>query len=96
MSEFELIELLEKHYDIEDVIIIVNEIIEKVDTNPNKFIVNLSEEIEFVSLSRNRCPLCGSELRIIKHTEDRGEYQGTPCEETIYTRECSECTYVAE
>lgn len=97
MTPYELIELLKNDANTpSEVIQIVNDLIGEIDSDPRRYLLRLSEEIEDYSRIHELCPLCGSELITIEHTEDRGEYQGFNCEEVIYSKECSECSYIAE
>ena len=96
MTPYELIELISKYYSIEDTIEITNDLIGQINSDAHRFIVKLSEEVELLALDYDRCPLCGSKLETTEHTENRGEYQGIECTEIIYTRECSECSYIVE
>lgn len=34
---------------------------------------------------------CGEKLIIKEHKEDRGEYNGTPCEEVVFEKYCPIC-----
>ena len=100
MDLTELIQIINRDcYNTEETIQLVNELINEIDKDAKKFIYNLSNHLEEFSESKNKCPLCGSDIIIIDEwEEDRGEYLGQPCKEKVYKYGCesSTCNYIKD
>lgn len=60
-------------------------------TTDNMFHVLLESEIEKICMKYELCSECFSDLKITKYSEYRGECQGEPAYETMYSRRCDTC-----
>ena len=96
MIAYELFKVLKNQFGSREAILKTNDLIMEIDYNPKKYINDLTEECEEEGLEQNICPLCGEDLNMKAYDEERGEYQGSPCNETEYVVNCSnpECSYV--
>lgn len=97
MTPFELFEMIQAYYDdnVEEIVVTTNGLIGNI--GQCKFTYELSEILEEYALSMDRCPLCGQELKVLsQYEEDRGEYLGDSCNETMCLIGCedSTCSYI--
>ena len=97
ITPYELLELIRENYTDEETVQIINEILYELHINLKRFIKGLEEEKDEFALQKNICPLCSNSLVTKSHEEDRGEFQGFNCTETMYKVECSspECSYTS-
>lgn len=97
MTANELFEIIAEHYNdnIEEIAIETNDLIGRI--GQCTFTYELSEILTDYTLSMDKCPLCGKDLKVLSHHEEnRGEYQGIPCNETMYLIGCEDdnCSYI--
>lgn len=78
----DLIDFLEDTYTPEEII----EMLDGIDKN----------KIEEYATSRGICVKCGYELILHTWKEERGEYIGSPAEETMAVYQCSGCGKIYE
>lgn len=97
MDKYELIQIINRDcYEVGETIQMIKELIDDVNNNPKKFIVELTREIEEFAEKLSRCPKCGDELIVIdKRDEPRGEMQGREVYETVYKYGC-DCGYIKD
>lgn len=63
MSLSELLEAIQRYYgNDKDTIRAINDLLGDIESNPNRFVVRLSELLEEFALRNQECPLCGEEL----------------------------------
>lgn len=48
-------------------------------------------EFEDICFSENKCSNCGGDLELKTYKEDRGEFQGFECKETMIELYCPDC-----
>lgn len=91
ISAYELFEILVDYCDkdVTAVIQITNCLINTLDKNTKNFRYNLMNEVEEFAMDNNLCKFCGEELIINIQQESRGEFFGTPSQETMYEKICS-------
>lgn len=73
----EIFECLEERYTVSEIVELLNEF----DRN----------DLEEYAIGRNICPRCGGKLLVHRFKEDRGEFWGFPCKETIEELICEDC-----
>lgn len=97
ITPYELLELIKENHTNEETVQIMNDILYELHIDSKRFIKGLEEEKDEFALQKNICPLCESSLVTKSHEEDRGEFQGFNCAETMYKIECSspECSYTS-
>lgn len=94
MDERELVSMISQDDIAPNIIEIVEDIIERVLSNPQMFAANLRSEVDKLCEELDVCPKCGYNFELVKkYTEPRGEYFGSNAEETIYEYACEECGY---
>ena len=97
ISSGELVELIENYIDDKkELVLILNELIETIQHNPNSFCYDLSQECEDIA-DGNFCPLCTSNLEYHTYREE-SEYFGQPTYESITVAECENpsCGYTTQ
>lgn len=96
VSPFELILAIKSYCedDLKETVEETNDLIGQILNNPRKFAYNLSKELEEFCDIQDICTNCGNELETITYEEDRGEYLGSPCSETITYKKCPNCGMV--
>ena len=92
MTKRELIDMIENdccNGDIQETIESVNELINDIHINPNKFINDLTEELEkYARDDNNRCEICGYELRE-SNSKEYSDCRGWEVAEDFRTNECT-------
>ena len=98
ITPYELLEMILEKYSIEETIILVNNLLYDLENNPRKFMNDLSNLLEDVALSKDKCPLCTSDIEVVVVDNEEREYQGFTCYEEIHKRQCSDsgCSYTTE
>lgn len=90
ISQYDLIEILQKNSSNKEVIEDINDMIYEIEKDPKEYIRKLSEEIEEFANSYDLCPLCGSEL-IGEISFEKSECLGKTVYEKVKTNICSNC-----
>lgn len=98
MNGTTLFELIHNSYcngNIQDTIVEVGALLTELYNKPKALAYKIEGELESECISQNVCLLCGSDLEVNSHYEDR-EYQGQIVKEKIHRTECSNysCSYV--
>jgi DNA repair exonuclease SbcCD ATPase subunit len=97
-SPYELVQLIHNQFgqEIENTIDDVNDLIERIEYNPNQFTYELAEEVENLALRSNKCPLCGCNLIKLKSDYESSEYNGQPVKEEQSRYGCENCSYIKQ
>ena len=100
MTSQELFEMIAEQldYNKKEIVQAANELISVLENDKarERFIYDLKYERDNFALDENPiCPMCTAELSVIDTWEEnRGEYQGFQCSETINKIGCSICDYI--
>ena len=95
MTPYELLEMISEKYSVEETIIIINNLIYDLEIDSKKYRNELSILLEDYALSKDKCPLCTSDIETVVVDNEEREYQGFKCYEPIHRKECSSpsCSY---
>lgn len=85
----DMIESIKECHNRKESIIIINNLIMEIESNPVAFTTKLSLETDNIA-DEDLCGYCSSDLEAYTYSEDR-EYFGRPCREIITEMRCPEC-----
>lgn len=95
MEERYILDSLDNGRDLSELIELVEDIVDMVQTNPEQFVLNLRYALEDKCREEGCCPECGSTLEVIDTAYDcRGEFWGFPVNEVTHKYGCINCNYI--